>query len=58
MKENKRLKKIESLNEQKEKHKDKIKSYAGKDYALLEYWKKEIERFEDETEEEKDKLKK
>ena len=42
----KRLKKIESLEKQIEKHKQKINIYTGKDYALLDYWKKEIERFE------------
>jgi len=52
----KRLKKIKSLEEQKEKHEKKIKSYEGKNYALLEYWEKEINLVEQEIESEKDKL--
>ncbi len=52
----KRLKKIKSLEKQKERHKDKIESYEGRNYALLEYWEKEIERFEEDISEEKEKL--
>jgi vacuolar-type H+-ATPase subunit I/STV1 len=52
----KRLKKIESLEIQIEKHKEKLKSYEGKNYTLADYWEKEIEQFEEAIEEEKDKL--
>tara|TARA_Y100000310_G_scaffold150569_2_gene150054 strand:+ start:5250 stop:5426 length:177 start_codon:yes stop_codon:yes gene_type:complete len=52
----KSLKKIKSLEIQKEKHKEKLKSYEGQNYALIEYWEKEIEQFEEEINEEKDKL--
>jgi hypothetical protein len=38
----KRLKKIESLKKQKEKHREKIDSYKGKNDYLLDYWEKEI----------------
>ena len=53
----KRKKKIESLKKQKEKHLEKIKEYSGKNYALVEYWKKEVEDFEKEISEEENKLK-
>lgn len=40
----KKIKKsIESLNKQIKEHEEKIEEYGGKNYALLEYWKKEIE---------------
>ena len=39
---------IESIEKQIEKHRDKIKDYEGKNYALLEYWEKEIENMEKE----------
>lgn len=40
----KKIKKsIESLDKQIKEHEEKIKDYCGKDYTLLEYWKKEIE---------------
>lgn len=52
----KRLKKIKSLERQKEKHKEKMKEYSGRNYALLEYWEKEVERFEAEIEEEREKF--
>ena len=51
----KRKKKIESLEKQKDKHVEKIKSYIGKNYALMDYWEKEIERIEEEINEEKSK---
>jgi len=53
----KREKKIKSLQKQKEKHVEKRNSYEGKNYALREYWTKEIDRMEKEIAEEKDKLK-
>ena len=52
----KRLKKIESLKKQKEKHKEKINSYEGKNPYVIEYWEKEIKRFDDEISEETKKL--
>jgi len=52
----KRLKKITSLEIQKEIHKEKLKSYQGGNYALMDYWEKEIKQFEEEIEEEKKKL--
>ena len=52
----KRLKKIESLKKQKEKHKEKIASYSGKKSYLIEYWEKEIERFDNEILDESKKL--
>ncbi len=52
----KRKKKIESLKKQKEKHLKKIEMYEGKDYSLIDYWKKEIKDFDEEIEEEKEKL--
>lgn len=48
MDKNKRLKKIKSLRKRIKEHKKKIESYAGKNYALVEYWEKEIKGFEDE----------
>jgi hypothetical protein len=52
----KRLKKIESLKKQKEKHRGKIDSYKGKNPYLIAYWEKEIERFDAEISEEMRKL--
>ena len=52
----KRLKKIESLKKQKELHKQKIESYSGKKDYLIDYWEKEIERFDAEIQEEAEKL--
>lgn len=52
----KREKKIKSLEKQREKHLEKIESYAGKDYSLIDYWKKEINRIEEEIKEEKENL--
>lgn len=52
----KRLKKIESLKKQRELHKEKISSYSGKKSYLIEYWEKEVERFDSEISEEKRKL--
>lgn len=45
---NKVKKSIESIEKQIEKHKEKIKDYEEKNYALLEYWEKEIESMEKE----------
>jgi len=56
MDKNKRLKRIESLKKQKEKHKEKIDSYDGKNLYVIGYWKKEIERFDEEISEEERKL--
>ena len=39
---------IESLEKQIEKHKEKVKEYEGKNYALIEYWEKEIQTMEEE----------
>ena len=52
----KRLKRIESLKNQIEKHKEKIESYQGKKDYLIKYWEKEIENFESEIIEEIEKL--
>ncbi len=52
----KRLKKIESLQKQIQKHKDKIAHYEGKNDALVDYWEKEIDGFEEQIREEEDKL--
>ena len=51
-------KKIESLEKQKQKHVEKIKDYGGKNFALLDYWEKEIHGMEEEIEEAKSRLKK
>lgn len=56
MDEKKRLKRIESLKKQKEKHKQKIDSYEGKNPHTIEYWEREIKRFDDEISEEMKKL--
>ncbi|HLC54422.1 MAG TPA: hypothetical protein VJK07_02210 [Candidatus Nanoarchaeia archaeon] len=52
----KRLKKIESLKKQVEKHRQKIRDYDGKKKYLLEYWNKEIRGFEAEIHDEENKL--
>lgn len=52
----KREKKIKGLEKQKEKHLEKLQLYGGKDYSLIDYWKKEINRIEEEIKEEKGKL--
>ena len=52
----KRLKKIESLKKQVEKHRQKINSYAGKKEHLIKYWEKEIRGFEEEIVEERKNL--
>ena len=49
---------IESYDEQIEKHKQKIAEYTGTNYALIDYWKKEIERYENEKTKEKRKIEK
>lgn len=50
----KRLKKIESLRKQIKKHKEKIASYEGKNYLLIEYWEKEVKGFEAEIRKEEE----
>lgn len=52
----KKIKKIKSLEKRKQEHLDKLESYEGKNYALLEYWKKEIENIESEINKEKEEL--
>ena len=52
----KRLKRIESLKKQIEAHRKKVLHYTGRNEFTLEYWEKEIRRFEDEIKEEEDKL--
>ena len=56
----KKIKKsIENLEKRKKEHEDKMAQYekqGGKNYALLEYWEKEIERFDDEIEKQKEKI--
>jgi len=58
----KKIKKsIESIEKRIKEHKEKIGKYekeSGKDYALKEYWKREIEDFEEKKEEQIKKLKK
>ena len=49
-------KRIESLEKQREKHREKIDSYKGKKDYLTDYWEKEIERFDAEISEERRKL--
>ncbi len=41
-------KSIDSLERQIEKHKEKVREYIGKNYALIEYWEKEIQTMEEE----------
>ena len=54
----KRLKKeIDSIERAIVEHKRKAGLYGGKDYALKEYWEKEIERLKKRKEEREDKLK-
>ena len=52
----KKRRKIKSLEKQKQEHSDKIRDYEGKNYALIEYWKKEIENIESEIDKEKEEL--
>lgn len=53
----KKIKKsIESFGEQIEKHEEKIKGYRGKDYALIDYWNKEIEGLEKQKKKKEEKL--
>lgn len=52
------LKSIESFKKQIEEHKRKVKEYGGKNYALLNYWEKEIKVREEQMEREKEKLEK
>ena len=53
----KRLKKIKSLEKQKETHKRKIEAYKGsKDFLIL-YWEKQILDFEKQIDLEKKKIK-
>lgn len=48
----KKIKKaIESLKKRKKEHEEKLKTYDGKNYALKEYWEKEIERFDNKIDE-------
>ena len=55
--EKKKIKKsIESLEKRKQEHREKIETYNGKNYALLEYWEKEIKSFDSKVEELKRKL--
>ena len=53
MNKKKRLKKIKSLEELREEHLQKIAEYKGPKYTLKPYWKKEIEKIEEEIKEEK-----
>ena len=52
----KKRKKIKSLEKQRREHLDKIEDYEGKNYALIEYWKKEIENIDSEIDKEKKEL--
>jgi len=45
MKDKKIIKSIESLEKQKQKHKEKIESYDGKNYALIDYRKQNKRNF-------------
>ncbi len=47
------LKKIESLERQKEIHKDKIRRYEGRKSYLKDYLDKEIERMDEDIRDEK-----
>jgi len=53
----KRKKKIESLKKQRNRHLEKIRKYRGRNYALIDYWEKEVENFEEEIAKEERKLK-
>lgn len=53
----KRLKRIESLERQKEIHREKILKYGSDKWYLTEYWEKQIAEFERQIREEKEKLK-
>ncbi|MEK6855859.1 MAG: hypothetical protein AABX66_01735 [Nanoarchaeota archaeon] len=54
----KRLKRIEGLKKQKEKHQEKIKEFSGKIPSYtLDYWSKEIARMDEEIREETRRLK-
>lgn len=59
MADRKKIKKsIESLDKQIKEHKEKVRSYEGVNYALLDYWEKEIEVFQEQKEKKEEKLKK
>lgn len=52
-------KSIESLKKRKNEHKEKIQEYkesGGKNYELVDYWEREMERIEEQIEKEEDKL--
>ena len=51
------LKRIESLERQKELHKEKILKYENDKLYLIEYWEKQIAEFDKQIREEKRKLK-
>lgn len=50
------IKAIESIKKRKTEHEEKLKIYEGKNYALKEYWKKEIKQFDDQINEFESKL--
>ena len=53
----KKIKKaIESLEKQIKKHEEKVKSYKGKNYALIGYWQKEIEERKRQKQKKEEKL--
>lgn len=55
----KKIKKsIESFDKVIKEHEEKIKEYTGKNYALIDYWKKEIAQFKKFKEDQEGKLKK
>jgi hypothetical protein len=59
VKNKKRIRKsIERIDKRKEEHEEKIKHFSQKKPWLGEYWKKEIENFEKEKKNLKEKLKK
>lgn len=49
-------KRIEGLEQAKKEHRKKIESYEGKKKYLIDYWEKEIERFDEKIRDEKRKL--
>ena len=54
---NKKIKKsIKSFGKEINKHEKKLENYKGKNYALREYWKKEIESMKKQKKKKEEKL--
>lgn len=52
------LKSIQPFEEQKRIHQEKIEKEKGRNYFVLEYWEKQIKRFDDKIKVRKEQLKK